>query len=273
MKDNRSLLKSTLLIGVIVMMLLFILTTTYMSNTAESKSNAPTWKNGDDWVYKLDRAEGEMTLKEEIKSENADFVIDEESYSCYMMERRWSMPNRSALVKKFYRKDDLAEVGSVDQEDVRTYFGEPLKRFEFPLEVGDSWEGDTIQYEASPNQEGEPQSEVNYTYEVMGKEKITVNADTFEAYKLNGTIRNEDTTTPGGSRNRGYAHLYYSPEVKNYVKITNYYEGEEVGGQELHSYNLTETNNNSPSVGTLTAGVTAISMVALYNIIKKKRKK
>ncbi|MFW6376084.1 MAG: hypothetical protein ACOCZJ_02875 [Thermoplasmatota archaeon] len=274
MKTNQSLFKRTLTIGIIVMLSFFVLTTSFVTMTAESKADAPKWNNGDDWYYKLDRPEGDMTLKEEIKSENAEYVIDEDTYSCYMMERIWNMPNRTSLIKKFYRKDDLAEVGSVDQEDIRTYFGEPLKRFEFPLEVGDSWGGDTLQYKAQPEEEGEPESEVNYTYEVIDKTEIRVEAGNFEAYVLNSSIKNEDPSEPGQNQERGYAHLYYSPKVKNNVKIINYYGGEEIGSQELYSYNVTETNNNnSPSVGTLTAGVTAISMVALYNIIKKKRKK
>lgn len=276
MKDNRSLLKSTLLIGVIVMMSLFILTTTYMSTTAESKDNAPTWKNGDDWFYKMDRPEGEATLKEEVTSEKANFVIDEKSYSCYMLERTWNLPNQTVFIKKFYSKDDLAHVGEMDQNGKRTYFGEPLKRFDFPLEVGDHWEGDTLQYTQKPDEEeGEPQSKVNYTYEVIDEVKnYQVEAGEFDVYKLNTSIRDDDPSrpSPDEAESGGYAHMYYSPEVKNYVKIINYYDGEETGSQELQSYNVTDVgSNDSPSIGTLTFGATAVSMVVLYNVVKKKK--
>lgn len=275
MKDNHSLLKNTLLIGIIVMMSLFILTTTYMSNTAESKANAPTWKNGDDWFYKLDRAEGSATLKEEVTSENAEFIIDEKSYSCYMMERTWNLQNQTVFIKKFYSKDNLAHVGEVDQSGKRTYFGEPLKRFDFPLEVGDHWEGDTMQYiQKADEEEGEPQSKVNYTYEVIDEIKdFQVEAGEFDVYKLNTSIRDDDPSrsSPDETKGGGYAHMYFSPEVKNYVKIINYYDGEETGSQELHSYNVTDAdNNNSPSIGTVTFGATTVSMVVLYKVVKKK---
>ena len=275
MKRSRSLLKRIFTIIVIIMMSFFVLTTSYVTITGESKTTVPTWKNGDDWFYKLDRAEGTATFEAIVSSENANFKIDETTYKCYMVERTWNLPNQTELVKKFFRQEDLAHVGEVDSSGKRIYFGEPLQRFDFPLKPGKQWVGNTLRYtQGQHDQTGEVQSKVNYTYEVMEKTEITVKAGTFETYKINGTIINTDPSNSQGGKKpyQGYVHFYYSPEVKNYVKIINYYGSEEMGTQELYSYNVTDVNSNdSPSIGSLTLGITTVSMVALYKIIKRKR--
>ncbi len=276
MKMNRSLLKRTLTVSIIVMMSFFVLTTSFITMTGESKVDAPKWSNGDDWHYKLIRDEGEATFKAEVNSENANFKIDEETYKCYMVERVWNLPNNSTtVIKKFYTKEKLAEVGEINQDGKRTYFGEPLNRLDFPLEVEEFWVGNTLQYQqGAQEKEGEVKSKVNYTYRVMEETEVSVKAGTFDAYKLNGTIINTDPSKPGSSSGqyKQYVHFYYAPAVKNYVKIVNYYGGTEMGTQELYSFNVSETNSNdSPSIGTVTLGATAFSMVVLYNIVKKKR--
>lgn len=275
MKMNRSLLKRTLTISIIVMMSFFVMTTSFVTDTAESKVDAPKWSNGDDWNYKLTRKEGEATLKAEVTSENANFKIDETTHKCYMVERQWNLPNSTTLIKKFYRKEDLAQVGEINQEGKRTYFGEPLNRLNFPLEIEELWVGNTLQYEQGMNEEkGKVKSKVNYTYKVVEKTEVSVKAGTFDAYKLNGTIIHNDPSGPGTSKDeyKAYIHFYYAPTVKNYIKIVNYYGSTEMGTQELYSFNVSDTDNNdSPSLGTITLGATVISMVVLYNIVKKKR--
>ena len=271
MKRSDSLLKRTLTISLIVVMMSFILTASYATLTGKAEDGAPKWSNGDDWFYKVDRPEGQVSFTEKVTSEGATFKIDEESYSCYMVERTWDLMNGSAYYKKFYTKDSLAEVGQMDRNGKKTYFGEPLKRFDFPLDPGKNWEGNTLQYTQTIDQDqGEPKSKVNYTFEIVKKTEVKVEAGKFDAYMLNGTILNTDPQSPEPTEYGSYVHFYFSPEVKNYVKIVNYYEGQELGVQELHSYNVSKSNN-SPFIGPITVGTAAITMVALYNIVKKKK--
>ena len=276
MKVRGALFGKTLAFILILMLTLTIITASQMTLAQDSKVEAPEWKNGDDWYYRLERPEGDIAFKAKITSEHATFKIDEKEYSCYMEERTWFLTNETITLKNFYQKKNLAEVGTIDANGKRHYFGEPLVRLDFPLQVGDYWEGNTLQYSQGADEDaGKPQSKVNYTFRIMEKTTVSVPAGTFEAYKINGTIIDTDPSNNGQPGGYGaYAHFYYSPKVRNYVKIANYYQQTEAGVQKLKSYNLTERNgntNDSPFIGTLTMGATAITMVAIYSVVKKNR--
>jgi len=112
--------------------------------------------------------------------------------------------------KYCYDKKNLQDVAYINTEGkkVQGFYG-GWRYYEFPLFVGKKWSRRT-----SAPPEGDA-TDINYLHEyfVVAYENVTVPAGVFKAYKI------QYTQTNPRSFYFGRVDIWYSPEVKNYVKL------------------------------------------------------
>ncbi len=274
-------INSSKTLKVISVALIFVLLMSMASQItrAADKAEKPTWKKGDDWFYSLtDVSRGNATIRLEVeRTKKVEFKVDNNTYDCVRFSRtsKKEDANESETQFIYYKKSNYGEIArEVPSYAGRGYYfyNDSLERFNYPLKVGKEWSVVRTRYhQALGSNTGEEISQVNFQSEVTRKEKITVNGEEYNTYVVNTTVFKIDQKT-GRMEFSEYAIFYYSEKVKNAVRIAEYNEnGKLLADQKLISYNVTEVNNNSPSVGTIVFGTTTISMVALYNIVKKKK--
>ncbi|MFB3819568.1 MAG: hypothetical protein ACE147_18070 [Candidatus Methylomirabilales bacterium] len=91
------------------------------------------------------------------------------------------------------------------------------KTLDFPLQVGKQW---TYSYIASASRGGRGTATSFWlTHKVVGCEEVSTPAGKFPALKLEITEHYGDRATGSmGPPTMGVSHLWYAPQVKNYVK-------------------------------------------------------
>lgn len=91
------------------------------------------------------------------------------------------------------------------------------KTLDFPLQVGKKWE---YSFSASAARGGRGNLTVYWeSFKVLGCEEVSTPAGTFPAFKVEITESyNDRATTATSPLSGGTYHLWYAPQVKNYVK-------------------------------------------------------
>jgi hypothetical protein len=173
------------------------------------KCDVPIWNIGDSWKF----GNGEMKV---IRVEENLYIVE----------------SSSPMGLVAYDKDTLEKKFDIDDKGRRVQITSsfPLY-FEFPFCVGEKWQR---RFSARP-----PFATRNYDllieYEVLNYEDITVSAGTFKAFKIEINHTNFDAKKANGK-----AHIWYSPEVKLFVKLaldgSSHWRGAQ--GYELMSFNL-----------------------------------
>jgi hypothetical protein len=174
-----------------------------------SKIDAPTLKVGDSWTY--DRTDGWKNLKEYTTVVVVTEVSDTESRS----EGKRSDNGQVATV---FRNKDLNRVRT--EVGDRRFLAEPYyPLYSFPLETGKSWEKEVTftrsydDWKVVSKMKGQ----------VLGWEKVSVPAGTFEALKivLSGSYNGSGGPNTGGAgrwTGQQSETIWYAPEVRNAVK-------------------------------------------------------
>jgi hypothetical protein len=190
------------------------------------KWNAPVWNIGDSWKF---RFEDNSEWKETVEGIEEDIYIVRSTYEA-------SKPCRD--------KKTLRTVAYLTPKGRKTKSTNGvILYFDFPLYVGKKWDT-TITARPSylPR-------EHNFLleYEVMSYENVTVPAGTFKAYKIE--LKQTNITTNIGYEWLSKAYIWYSPEIKFYVKViyekTDYWVSP-VKDFQLVSYNLKGSQPSLP---------------------------
>jgi len=184
--------------------------------------------------------------------------------------------------KEFVQKSDLAPV-KIDlaiEWDItldsftkmkiieNSTYSPPFDNSDFPLTVGKIWSTVTnvnitfkVILDSTEISNVTDISEMNYNFEVLSMEMITVAGRTFDTFVIRET--GED----------GYTDYYYSSEARNYVKVL-YYDVEEnlVGSRELIDYTLhSEVPFDYTQTIILTAVIIVIVLVGVIFLMRKKK--
>lgn len=156
------------------------------------KCDAPVWVVGDSWKW--------QTSEKKFR-ETKVVGVDETSY---IVESPYDVD------KYCYDKKNLQYVAYINSEGKKVQETYPSSQhIAFPLFVGKKWS-----WWAPGRPEGGGLLSRNYHHEyfVMAYENVTVPAGVFKAYKIQYTQTNQ-------SFHSGKVYRWYSPEVKNYVKL------------------------------------------------------
>ena len=158
----------------------------------QGKVEAPVWNVGDKWTLE-------------------DVVItvvnaDENSYTVKYLTLRGDL----TLI---YEKSSLNRLYYMDRDKRIKYDDRNKRLFNFPLDIGKTWEDKFIIKQAALSTE-----ETTYleTFTVLGWEEIVVPAGKFKALKLE--YKQEMAGQTAGRPKVGKAWYWYSPDVKYMVK-------------------------------------------------------
>ena len=178
----------------------------------------PIWNIGDSWKFedreiKVIRVEGDLYIAE--NSSSSDLV----AYDNNTLEETFSIDDKGGRVK------------------MKSTF--PIY-FDFPLYVGKKWKRLFSARPSFLNRDYDYLME----YKVLCIEDITVSAGTFKAFKV------EINHTNNESKGSGKAHIWYSPEVKLFVKValddSSYWRNSQ--GRELMSFNLKDKETSPEEI-------------------------
>lgn len=181
----------------------------------QDKVEAPVWKIGDKWILV-----GDVT----ITVVNAD----ESSYAV-----KYITGGESILIVE---KSSLNRLYAMDKDKRIPYEGRNKRLFNFPLNIGKSWQD---RYKVKSASLGSREYTIIETFTVLGWEDIVVPAGKMKAIKIEyKSERSDQKGDPTGKA--GKAWYWYSPEVKYMVKClyerTSYWD--EFFDWELASFEL-----------------------------------
>ncbi len=231
------------------------------SAASEKEANLPKWNKGDSWKYRREQPQGNMTTRVfyylNITSENADITIDGEEHESY--EATYNFQYRLTTEKHYHEKETLHETLFTTQDGKTLFYKPSWKRFDFPIKEGKTWEVHVTQYEKAT---GNSTAKMDLKYVCNGRETINTPAGDFLTYRINRTDLNDDTS---------YVRIFYSPEVKNFVKKEYVQQNMLVGTDLLADYDV-EKDDNEDSIPNL--GVPFFTMIlALSSTIFYYKKK
>ena len=175
----------------ILLIFLVLLIPTIVSG--QGKVEAPVWNVGDKW-----------TLSEDVVITVVN--ADENSYTVKYLTSRGDL----TLI---YEKSSLNRLYYMDRDKRIKYEGRNIRLFNFPLDIGKTWEDKYITKQAALATQ-----ETTYleTFTVLGWEEIVVQAGKFKALKLG--YKQEMVGQTAGRPKEGKAWYWYSPDVKYMVK-------------------------------------------------------
>jgi hypothetical protein len=181
----------------------------------QGKIEAPVWNIGDRWI-----------LPDDVKIMVAN--ADERSYSVkYLIGSGESM--------LIYEKPTLNRLYSVDRNKRTKYEGRNKRLFNFPLEIGKSWED---KFTVKPGTPGAKEVTYLETFTPLGWEDIEIRAGKFKAVKIEYKQAMVEQTE--GRPKEGKAWYWYSPDVKYMLKCqyekSDYWE--EINDWEITSFEL-----------------------------------
>lgn len=178
-------------------------------NASSTKVEAPSLKIGDSWTY--DRTDGWKNLKEYTSVVVVTAVNEGEI-------RTEAKRTDNGEITTIIRNKDLNR--RAIQVANRKFDSDPYyPTYAFPLEIGKSWEKEVTFTRNFDDRKVVTQLKG----EVIGREKVTVPAGTFDALKIvvKGSYNGWSGSAPQGS-NRWSGQqsetIWYAPEVKNAVK-------------------------------------------------------
>jgi len=160
---------------------------------AQEKIDAPAWKVGDRWVL------GQDTVITVSKADESSYTLT------YTIGGR-----DSSLV---YEKPSLNRIYYGAKDKRIKYEGRNRKLFNFPMEIGKSWQD---KYVVKPASLGAQETTYVETFTPLGWEEITVAPGKFRAVKLE--YKQEKLGQAAGQPKEGKILYWYSPDVKYIVK-------------------------------------------------------
>ncbi|MEF8833205.1 MAG: hypothetical protein V5A66_06805 [Candidatus Thermoplasmatota archaeon] len=193
-------------------------------STAEASESTPTWSEGDQWNYERNTSDSEYPYVFSITVNSTSASMD--GYDCYKVTQQ------SDIVVNWHEyvtKDGLELVKTENTDAYNRTYHTPFDRFNFPLEVGDTWQVNvTYTY-------GDDEYNLKKNYTCLKKETISVPAGDYEAYVIKSY---EDSKWVDPETD--YKLTYYSPEVKYKVKTVDYSMDQNTGEKKIvSSTNLT----------------------------------
>jgi len=180
----------------------------------QDKVNAPTWNIGDKW-----------NLGQDVIITVAS--ADDSSYSL-----KYSIGGRDSII--VYEKPSLNRLYYMARDKRIKYEGRNKKLFNFPMEVGKSWQD---KYVVKPSALGAQETTYIETFTPLGWEETTVAAGKFKAVKLEYS---QEKLGQAANQPKGKVWYWYSPDVKYMLKCqyekSDYWE--ETSDWELNSFQI-----------------------------------
>jgi len=248
LKDNRGfkvvtvISVSLLLIGAMVFS--FSLASADEHQDELGEVEAPEWKEGYSWTYKMREPVWEdMTWISEIEREvvntNSRFSIDVvdsdrgDSFDTYQIDERWVVDEEGEdrdhiQTENHFTKDKLSRTFTNPVDGWASFYYPPIIELNFDptLSVGDYWIEDEGWFFETPDVETEDELEpireiVEYAGEVEGQETKAVEVGgtrrEFETLMINFTIFARDLDPDEEHAELRREEIYYAPEVKNVI--------------------------------------------------------
>lgn len=201
----------------------------------QEKCDAPVWNVGDTWRYKFDnKKEGELKVLG---------IEDFKNTKIYIVGDVYGSSRGGFDVKTLQYIVDITPDGRkiVPMTDWTL-------SYDFPLYVGKKWSKMVSGKDADNN----PRDYL-FTYKVMSFENITVPAGAFRAFKIEFTQVDYETSS------EVKIYIWYSPEVKNKVKVQfgSAHGRVKITGQdyELKSFKVIDKQTIQPEEKSLTGKV------------------
>jgi hypothetical protein len=159
----------------------------------QNKVEAPVWNIGDKW-----NLTGDVTI--------TVVSADESSYAV----KYFTSGGESVLICE---KPSLNRIYSMDKNRRIKYEGRNRRLFNFPLDIGKSWQD---KYVVKPAALAEQEKTYLETFTVLGWEDVEVQAGKIKALKIE--YKQEMIEQPTGRPKEGKVWYWYSPDVKYMVK-------------------------------------------------------
>jgi hypothetical protein len=159
----------------------------------QNKVEAPVWNIGDKW-----NLTGDVTI--------TVVSADESSYAV----KYFTSGGESVLICE---KPSLNRIYSMDKDRRIKYEGRNRRLFNFPLDIGKSWQD---KYVVKPAALAEQEKTYLETFTVLGWEDVEVQAGKIKALKIE--YKQEMIEQPTGRPKEGKVWYWYSPDVKYMVK-------------------------------------------------------
>jgi uncharacterized protein YceK len=173
----------------------------------EAGVDAPTYAVGDRWVYAAhDGFFRTVTRWEESREVVA---ISPGNITVRITQKG---PAVDAVRIEHWSAPGMVRVGALFDSETRR-FAEPLKRYDFPLVPGKSWNQNLAQFNEAVGKAGE----INRYVRVGGWEKVTTPAGTFNSIRMRVFMWLDDATNWRHATNCSYV-LFYSPAVHGMVR-------------------------------------------------------
>jgi len=177
-------------------------------------AEAPVFRVGDRWVY---RAEDGFRMKTPWEETHEVTAIGPDGVTVRVTQKgpsidvarteRWSAPGQLA-------------VGAAYNSETRR-FATPLKRYEFPLAGGKTWN----QWVDNYNEATRATGSINRYVRVRGWEQVTTPAGTFDTFRIDMTVRMINTKDQTRSQTYTFV-LWYAPATNRWVKRTTEWRSE-----------------------------------------------
>ena len=181
----------------------------------QTKIGPPAWNVGDRWVL------GEDVVITVASS-------DQSSYSL-----TYTIAGRDSTI--IYEKPSLSRLYYMVRDKRINYEGRNKRLFNFPMEIGKSWQDKFIE---KPTALGAQETTYIETFTPLGWEDITVAAGKFKAVKLE--YKQEKVGQTGTQPKEGKVFYWYSPDVKYMLKCqyekSDYWD--EPSNWELNAFKL-----------------------------------
>jgi len=160
---------------------------------AQDKIDAPAWKVGDRWVL------GQDTVITVSKADESSFTLT------------YTIGGRDSFI--VYEKPSLNRLYYGAKEKRVKYEGRNKKLFNFPMEIGKSWQD---KYVLKSTSLGAKETTYVETLTPLGWEEITVPPGKFKALKLE--YKQEKLEQAAGQPKEGKVLYWYSPDVRYMLK-------------------------------------------------------
>jgi len=181
----------------------------------QDKVDAPVWNIGDRWVL------------------GDNVVITVASADDSSVSLKYTIGARDSTI--VYEKPSLTRLYYMAKDKRINYEGRNKKLFNFPMEIGKSWQD---KYVEKPASLGAKETAYVETFTPLAWEEISIPAGKFKAVKLE--YKQEKLGQTGSQPKEGKVFYWYSPDVKYMLKCqyekSDYWE--ETSDWELSAFKL-----------------------------------
>lgn len=182
--------------------------------------DAPTYRVGDRWVY-----QGEDGFRVKTRWEETHEVVAVGAQGITVRITKQG-PETDSVRTEQWAAPGLVRVGAVFADETRQ-FATPLKRYAFPLTVGESWTQWVDQFNEATQKEGQ----INHFVRVIGRTQVTTAAGTFDALELHVLMQLDDDEFWRWPTHCNYV-VWYAPAVRGLVRESKTAQYLEKGGGE-----------------------------------------